>query len=498
MSIGAIPTAMIPPSATGVPGHTAGMPSTAPILPPNHTIYINNLNEKIKTDELKKSLYAVFVQFGQILDIITGKSVKMRGQAFVVFSEISSARSALEAMRGFPLYEKPMCINFARTTSDIIAKREGTYVERPKRQPPPPPLPPPSQQQNTTIDAAALIGGGSARAIRRRQQRLAAAQAAALAAENGGSTTGGSSTSPQPSSTAVSQSHPPPINPATIPDQPPNKILFLTNLPEDANEAMLGMLFAPFVGFREIRMVMDIRPNHTLYVNNLNDKLKKADLKRALYYLFSPYGRVLEIIAMKTPKMRGQAFIIFQAITSATTALRVLQGFQLFDKPMRIQYARKNSTQIEVLQGVNAETQKKKEEEREKRRRRKLAQRQAAAAAAAAAAGGAGAVVNGQAGDASSTSYLVVREFAFQVDGEVDTEPPNRVLFVSNLPEETTDAMLTMLFNQFSGFKEARRAVGGIGFVEYETEAQATAAKVTYHGFKLTRTHAISVTYAKH
>lgn len=77
---------------------------------------------------------------------------------------------------------------------------------------------------------------------------------------------------------------------------------------------------------------MDIRPNHTLYVNNLNDKVKKVDLKRTLYYLFSPYGRILEIIAMKTPKMRGQAFIIFQALTSATTALRALQGFQLFDK----------------------------------------------------------------------------------------------------------------------------------------------------------------------
>lgn len=38
--------------------------------PPNNTVYINNLNEKIKRDELKKSLYAVFVQFGQILDII--------------------------------------------------------------------------------------------------------------------------------------------------------------------------------------------------------------------------------------------------------------------------------------------------------------------------------------------------------------------------------------------------------------------------------------------
>lgn len=100
--------------------------------------------------------------------------------------------------------------------------------------------------------------------------------------------------------------------------------------------------------------------------------------------------------------------------------------------------------------------------------------------------------------DVLPANNLVAGVFAFQADGEVDAEPPNRVLFVSNLPEETTDAMLTMLFNQFSGFKEARRAVGGIGFVEYETEAQATAAKVTYHGFKLTRTHAISVTYAKH
>ncbi|VDD75935.1 unnamed protein product [Mesocestoides corti] len=477
MSIPAIPGGMMSTGAHAVPTHSATIQSGPQIITPNHTIYINNLNEKIKTDELKKSLYAVFVQFGQILDIITGKSVKMRGQAFVVFSEVSSARSALEAMRGFPLYEKPMCINFARTTSDIIAKREGTYVERPKRQPPPPP----PTQPNPSLDAAAMIGGGSARAIRRRQQRLAAAQAV----ENGG-------TASQPHPTQPQHHAPPPINPATIPDQPPNKILFLTNLPEDANEAMLGMLFAPFVGFREIRMVpsrhdiafvefstMDIRPNHTLYVNNLNDKLKKADLKRALYYLFSPYGRIVDIIAMKTPKMRGQAFIIYQSITSATNASRVLQGFQLFEKPMRIQYARKNSSQIEVLQGVNAETQKKKEEEREKRRRRKLAQRQAAAAAAAAAA-------VGQLGGTPG------------VDAEMEGEPPNRVLFVSNLPEETTDAMLTMLFNQFSGFKEARRAVGGIGFVEYETEAQASAAKLTYHGFKLTRTHAISVTYAKH
>ncbi len=31
--------------------------------------------------------------------------------------------------------------------------------------------------------------------------------------------------------------------PANIPEQPPNQILFLTNLPEETNEMMLSMLF---------------------------------------------------------------------------------------------------------------------------------------------------------------------------------------------------------------------------------------------------------------
>ena len=37
---------------------------------PNHTIYINNLNEKIKKDDLKKSLYAIFSQFGQVINFV--------------------------------------------------------------------------------------------------------------------------------------------------------------------------------------------------------------------------------------------------------------------------------------------------------------------------------------------------------------------------------------------------------------------------------------------
>uniref|UniRef100_A0A8P0TF39 U1 small nuclear ribonucleoprotein A n=1 Tax=Canis lupus familiaris TaxID=9615 RepID=A0A8P0TF39_CANLF len=133
---------------------------------PNHTIYINNLNEKIKKDELKKSLYAIFSQFGQILDILVSRSLKMRGQAFVIFKE------------GFPFYDKPMRIQYAKTDSDIIAKIKGTFVER----------------------------------DRKREKRK------------------------------------PKKN-------PPNHILFLTNLPEETNELMPSMLFNQFPGFKEVRLV---------------------------------------------------------------------------------------------------------------------------------------------------------------------------------------------------------------------------------------------------
>ena len=58
--------------------------------------------------ELKKSLYAIFSQFGEILDIVALKTLKMRGQAFVIFKEIGSATNALRSMQGFPFYDKPM------------------------------------------------------------------------------------------------------------------------------------------------------------------------------------------------------------------------------------------------------------------------------------------------------------------------------------------------------------------------------------------------------
>jgi len=58
--------------------------------------------------ELKQTLHAMFSQFGPILDVVAYKTLKMRGQAFVVFKEVASATAAMRAMQGFPFFDKPM------------------------------------------------------------------------------------------------------------------------------------------------------------------------------------------------------------------------------------------------------------------------------------------------------------------------------------------------------------------------------------------------------
>ena len=40
---------------------------------------------------------------------------------------------------------------------------------------------------------------------------------------------------------------------------------------------------------------MDVRPNHTVYINNLNEKIKKNDLKKSLYAIFSQFGETWSI-----------------------------------------------------------------------------------------------------------------------------------------------------------------------------------------------------------
>jgi hypothetical protein len=73
---------------------------------------------------------------------------------------------------------------------------------------------------------------------------------------------------------------------------------------------------------------------YSLYVRGLPDKLPKEDLKRNLYMLFATYGVILDVVALKTMKMRGQAHVVFRDLDASTQAMRALQGFTFFGKDM--------------------------------------------------------------------------------------------------------------------------------------------------------------------
>lgn len=80
----------------------------------NETLYLNNLNEKIKIDGkpvnpvLKTSLFHLFTQFGEILEIHAKSNLRMKGQAFVVFKDKQSSSLARATLNGFVFFGKPM------------------------------------------------------------------------------------------------------------------------------------------------------------------------------------------------------------------------------------------------------------------------------------------------------------------------------------------------------------------------------------------------------
>ncbi|GLE03427.1 hypothetical protein PINS_up012329 [Pythium insidiosum] len=180
--------------------------------PPKHTLYVQNLNDKIKVDRMKTSLYAAFSQHGKILEVTMCSGRRLRGQAWVTFDDIPSASAALRAMNGFLMFEKPLVIHFAKEEADVIARREGTFKPREKRK----------------LEPAASAPDSS----------------------NASATTNSSSSNKRQ---ATNGSLPPPPPPPT--KAAPNKILFLQDLPDSCSAEILSTLFKQYHGFQEVRLV---------------------------------------------------------------------------------------------------------------------------------------------------------------------------------------------------------------------------------------------------
>merc|ERR1719460_3408273 len=87
------------PAAPGDGAGAAAHPSAVDVGEESLTLYVNNLNDKIHPDTLAKNLREVFGAFGEIQDLIAMKSLRRRGQAWIVYKELSSSSAAVKALQ---------------------------------------------------------------------------------------------------------------------------------------------------------------------------------------------------------------------------------------------------------------------------------------------------------------------------------------------------------------------------------------------------------------
>lgn len=66
-------------------------------------------------------------------------------------------------------------------------------------------------------------------------------------------------------------------------------------------------------------------------------------MKEALGELFGEYGTIIDIVAKTNLKAKGQAFIVFEDVESAQKVIDEVQGFDLFEKPMQLAFAKTRS-----------------------------------------------------------------------------------------------------------------------------------------------------------
>eukprot|EP01088_Endostelium_zonatum_P007041 TRINITY_DN1919_c0_g2_i2.p1 TRINITY_DN1919_c0_g2~~TRINITY_DN1919_c0_g2_i2.p1 ORF type:complete len:291 (-),score=64.79 TRINITY_DN1919_c0_g2_i2:1017-1889(-) len=209
--------------------------------PPNQTLYVSQLNEKVKKEELRKQLYSLFSQYGTVLDVIATKSLKLRGQAWIIFRELTCATLAQRSLNNVLFLGKPMKVAFAKTKSDLIRKSEGTFeprekkprtprVPKPKNKKPPGQKPgdlPPSKKRKTEHNG------------------------------NSGHIEAPISATPAPVQ-------------APAPAEP-NKILFVQNLPDTSTTEKVEILFKRYDGFKDVTLLPDRKGLAFVEFNTIND-----------------------------------------------------------------------------------------------------------------------------------------------------------------------------------------------------------------------------------
>jgi|TARA_B110000208_G_C11600921_1_gene369993 U2 small nuclear ribonucleoprotein B'' len=154
----------------------------------------------MSVDMIKEELQTIFMKCGNVLDVHAIKHYRTRGQAWVVFDSIASATRAIETLNGHVFHGRPFQCNFARSKSDLVAREDGTYVEKRKKR----------KRDDVGGSEDSDAAAGSERKVFK-------------------------------------------APPKHVEKVAPHQILFAYELPDDCTKIILEGLFSSYSGFKEIR-----------------------------------------------------------------------------------------------------------------------------------------------------------------------------------------------------------------------------------------------------
>ena len=193
----------------------------------------------------------------------------------------------------------------------------------------------------------------------------------------------------------------------------------------------------------------------TLYIRNLNEKVSVNTLRRLLESIFAKFGEVLQITANKNIKMKGQAFVTFANKLQSAAAMEKLQLYELFQKPIEISYAKKNSDQYFIAVKKDTETVEKRKNEKAKRELTLANKRK----------------VQNDEPDFAAAPEPIKKKIKIE---DWKLLPPNNVLLLQNTTVDLND-VLQAFFGSFPGFINTRFVKAlNLSFIEFESEELST------------------------
>lgn len=211
---------------------------------------------------MKCCLTEIFSAYGEVIDVVAFGTLKKKGQAFVVFRDISCATNAMRALQGFVFLDKPMKITYSKSKSDVVAMEDGTFkprakfgvkiVEEEKAKPKAPP-------GRTSVADGVKSFNKTLAAI---NDKGSDSKAKASAPK----------TVPPPGKEAEKKE-------AADKDGQPSNVLFVEGLPEEVNEMMLTMLFRQYPGFQEARLIKGRNVAFIEYADELQAGIAKHGLQ---------------------------------------------------------------------------------------------------------------------------------------------------------------------------------------------------------------------------